>query len=133
MTLLRELISRDKILQTELIQLNNDILDLNISGISSNSKNIKEGYIFIAIKGIQFDGCKFIQEARKNGAVLIIAEEINEENVVSIKKEYSRKIYALLAASYYKNQPQQIIGVTGTNGKTSVVEFCRQIWSQAGW
>ena len=133
MTLLRELISRNKILQTELNQLNNDELDLDISGISSNSKNIKEGYIFIAIKGIQFDGCKFIQEARKNGAVLIIAEEIYQKNVVSIKKESSREIYALLAASYYKNQPQQIIGVTGTNGKTSVVEFCRQIWSQAGW
>jgi UDP-N-acetylmuramoyl-L-alanyl-D-glutamate--2,6-diaminopimelate ligase len=99
MTLLRELISRNKILQTELNQLNNDALDLDISGISSNSKSIKEGYIFIAIKGFQFDGYKFIQEARKNGAILIIAEEINEKNVVSIKKGSSREIYALLAAS----------------------------------
>ena len=133
MTLLRELISRNNILQSELNQLNNDALDLNITGISSNSKNIKEGYIFVAIKGIEFDGFKFIQEARKNGAILIMAEEIREKNVISIKKYSSRKIYALLAASYYKNQPQQIIGVTGTNGKTSVVEFCRQIWCQAGW
>ena len=59
MTLLRELISRNKILQTELNQLNNDALDLDISGISSNSKSIKEGYIFIAIKGFQFDGISF--------------------------------------------------------------------------
>ena len=71
MTLLRELISRNNILQSELNQLNNDALDLNILGISSNSKNIKEGYIFIAIKGIQFDGFKFIQEARKNAFVII--------------------------------------------------------------
>ena len=133
MTLLRELISRNKILQKELNQLNNDTLDLDILGVSSNSKNIKKGYIFIVIKGVQFDGFQFIQEARENGAILIIAEEIKEKNIVSINKNSSRQIYALLAASYHKNQPQQIIGVTGTNGKTSVVEFCRQIWSQAGW
>ena len=133
MALLRKLISRNDTLKKELNHLNNEVLDLNILGISSNSKNIKKGYIFIAIKGIKFDGFKFVQEARENGAILIIAEEIYEKDIISIKKGYSRHIYALLAAAFYKNQPQQIIAVTGTNGKTSVVEFCRQIWTQAGW
>ena len=133
MTLFRELISRNKVLKIELNHLKNDVLDLNILGVSSNSKNIKNGYIFIAIKGAQFDGFNFIQEARENGAILIIAENINKKNIISIKKGSARQLYALLTSSYHKNQPQQIIGVTGTNGKTSVVEFCRQIWSQAGW
>ena len=133
MTLFRELISKNNILKTEFGKCSDKVLNLNILGISSNSKNIKNGYIFIAIKGIKFDGYKFIQEAIENGAILIMAEETNKKNVILIKNGLSRQLYALLVASYYKNQPPQIVGVTGTNGKTSVVEFCRQIWSQAGW
>ena len=133
MALLKELIFKNKTLIKELGHLESEILNLSTSGISSNSKNIKEGYIFFAIKGVKFDGFKFIQEAKDNGATLILGEKNNNKNITSINEGTSRQIYALLIASFYQNQPQQIVGVTGTNGKTSVVEFCRQIWSNAGW
>ena len=77
--------------------------------------------------------CLLCQSRQKNGAFLIIAEEALSKKVLSIKKGTARHIYTLLLSSFYIKQPKQIIGVTGTNGKTSTVEFCRQLWALAGW
>jgi UDP-N-acetylmuramoyl-L-alanyl-D-glutamate--2,6-diaminopimelate ligase len=132
MMLFKDLISRNPSLKLKLNNFENKLL-LKISGVTSDSKEVKLGFIFVAIKGLQYDGSNFIAEARKNGSALIISDKLIHEDIITINKGCSRHIYALLSAAYYKNQPQQIIGVTGTNGKTSVVEFCRQIWDQAGW
>ena len=133
MVTLQNLISKDKTLKSIFKDINSVKMDCLIKGVSSNSKEIKKNYIFVALKGQKYDGSDFITEAKKNGAVLILAEDFNKEDVFSLKKGTARKIYSLLLSSFHEKQPKQIIGVTGTNGKTSVVEFCRQIWVQANW
>ncbi len=131
--LLKDLITKNKITKNLFKELNQKILLHEVKGISSNSKKIKKDYIFVAIKGEKFDGADFITEAEENGAFLTIAEKSYKKNVLFIKREKVRHIYTILLASFYSNQPKQIIGVTGTNGKTSTVEFCRQLWVLAGW
>ncbi len=131
--LLKDLIKKDKVTETLFKNIDKSILYHDVKGISSNSKEIKKDYIYVAIKGRNFDGANFIAEANKLGAFLIIAEDTQNKKVFSIKKGSARYIYTILLASFYIKQPKQIIGVTGTNGKTSTVEFCRQLWAHAGW
>ena len=133
MVLLKNLILRNDTLKDTFKECGSEKMDFLINGISSNSKEIKKGYIFVALKGEKLDGKDFITEAQKNGAILIVAENLKNDNVISIKEGMSRKVYSLLLSCFHEKQPKQIIGVTGTNGKTSVVEFCRQIWGQANW
>ena len=131
--LLRDLISRKKVLSDLLKEIPNSLLNHNVNGISADSKKIKKDFIFVAIKGEKFDGSDFILEAKENGAFLIIENNSDNDDVISTNKVSTRLIYTELLASFYDKQPKEIIGVTGTNGKTSTVEFCRQIWVQAGW
>ncbi len=131
--LLKDLISKKKILLDLLKNLPDKLLNHHVSGISGNSKNIKKNYIFVAIKGNKLDGSNFILEAKQNGAFLSIASKSDGEDVISSNNISTRLIYTELLASFYEKQPREIIGVTGTNGKTSTVEFCRQLWVQAGW
>ena len=131
--LLRDIISNNDFLKKELSQINENFLNLKILGITSNSKEVHPGFIFIAIKGKNFNGIQFINEAIINGAICIISDSFNKDKIINVSEGSCRRIYALLVSEFYKNQPTQIVGVTGTNGKTSVVEFCRQIWNQAGW
>ena len=130
---LKDLISKNNHFKKVFKNIDIGLLNSIVCGISSNSKNISKDYIFVAIKGETFDGLNYIEEAKKNGALLTLAEGFEDKNVFSLKEGSSRLIYSLLLGYFYENQPKQIIGVTGTNGKTSVVEFCRQIWAQAGW
>ena len=132
--LLIDLISRKKILFDLLKNIPKKLLNHKVSGISINSKDIKNDYIFVAVKGQKFDGSDFILEAKKNGAFLVISNKSNDAyDVISNNKISTRLIYTELLSSYYDTQPKEIIGVTGTNGKTSTVDFCRQLWVQAGW
>ena len=131
--ILKDLISKNKILSDLLKNVPDKVINHNVNGISGNSKNIKKDYIFIAIKGAQFDGSDFIDEAKQNGAFLVITEKSEDKTVISSNKIPIRLIYTELLASFYYKQPKEIIGVTGTNGKTSTVEFCRQLWVQTGW
>ena len=122
--LLKDLISKNDYFKKVFKNINVELLNSIVCGISSNSKKISKGYIFIAIKGENFDGSNYIEDAQKNGALLTLAEGIEDKNVFSLKKGASRLMYSLLLGCFYEKQPKQIIGVTGTNGKTSVVEFC---------
>ena len=131
--ILKDLISKNKILSDLFKNIPEKTLNNNVNGISGNSKNIKNDYIFVAIKGAHFDGSDFIDEARQNGAFLIVADKSEDKTIISTNKISTRLVYTELLASFYYKQPKEIIGVTGTNGKTSTVEFCRQLWAQAGW
>ena len=132
--LLKDLISRKKIIFDLLKNIPEKLLNNDVCGISVNSKDIKNNFIFVAIKGQNFDGSDFILEAKKNGAFLVISNKSNnDDDVISTNKISPRLIYTELLSSFYEKQPKEIIGVTGTNGKTSTVEFCRQLWVQAGW
>ncbi len=100
------------------------------SGISFNSKNIKKDNIFFAIKGNNFDGNKFISIAIKKGSKIIISEKriTNlQKDILFIHTKNIRKLLAEVAFKIYKNKPNNLIAVTGTNGKSSVSDFYFQL------
>ena len=74
----------------------------------------------------------YINEAKKNGATIVISQEEKGKDVIKLTNKDYFKIYSHLCSSFYNKKPKNIIAVTGTNGKTSVTDFCRQIWSFYG-
>ena len=100
------------------------------SGISFNSLTCRRDNIFFAIKGIEIDGNKYIDDAIKRGAKTIISNkkfEGKSKNILYIKSTNVRKLLSETAYSIYKNKPKNLIAVTGTNGKSSIADFYLQI------
>ena len=100
------------------------------SGISFNSKDIKKDNIFFFLKGNNFDGNKFISIAIKKGSKIIISEKriTNlQKDILFIHTKNIRKLLAEIAFKIYKNKPNNLIAVTGTNGKSSVSDFYFQL------
>ena len=100
------------------------------SGISFNSRDIKKDNIFFAIKGNHFDGNKFISIAIKKGSKIIISEKRitnPQKDILFIHTKNIRKLLAEIAFKIYKNKPNNLIAVTGTNGKSSVSDFYFQL------
>ena len=107
----------------------------SISGLSQDSRTIERGYLFAALPGTKVDGRDYIETAIEKGATAVLAPEgtaLNREDVTLYTDANPRKLYAYTAAAFYKDQPEKIVAVTGTNGKTSVVSFMEQIWAYAG-
>ena len=110
--------------------INQKYFRYSFSGISVDSNKIKSGNIFFAIKGNIFDGNKFINNAIKNGAKIIISENCNTEvknNILYIKSNNVRKLLAEFAFKIFDNKFKKLIAVTGTNGKSSIANFFYQI------
>ncbi|HKK83824.1 MAG TPA: UDP-N-acetylmuramoyl-L-alanyl-D-glutamate--2,6-diaminopimelate ligase [Atribacterota bacterium] len=110
-------------------------IDIDISGISQNSKKVKEGYLFVCIEGFVMDGHKFIPEAIQRGAGAILLQKdipINKDITVLLVKD-TRKALALLANRYYDypSRKLKVIGITGTNGKTTVAYMLKAILEEA--
>ena len=104
-----------------------------ITGLTSDSRLVKDGMIFAAIPGTQFDGRDYIPQAIKNGAAAILSQpSLPQLSVPVIEHENVRLAYSQLAKTLYPAQPKRLVAVTGTNGKSSTVEFLRQIWVSAG-
>ena len=104
--------------------------DIFVSGISFDSRTLKKGDIFFAIKGKNDFGLKYIKEAIYRGAVAVIVDKnqkINSSTIPIIKVANVRKSLSKACSLLYKNKPKSIIAVTGTNGKSSVADFYYQI------
>ena len=104
--------------------------NINIRGLASDSRKVKKGYIFFAIRGKKFNGEKFIGEAIKNGAIIIICSnkcKFKSKNITIIKSFEIRNLLSKIASKFQKLKPKNIIAVTGTNGKTSVADLFSQI------
>lgn len=108
------------------------IAGLEIAGLSADSRAIGEGFAFFAIPGHAGDGLSFVNDARVKGAVVVIAQREAECALPLVVVPDVRAAVALAAARFYPRQPQTIVAVTGTSGKTSVVAFLRQIWAAMG-
>lgn len=116
--------------------MNNKSILEKISGLTADSRMVRKGWLFAALPGVRADGRDFIKDAVNNGAIIILAPAgtVLPEGVdaVLITDIDARRRFSLLAAGFYKNQPQTIVAVTGTNGKTSTVTFAAQLWDALG-
>ena len=116
--------------------VNGDV-DIDIEGIQYDSRKIKKGDVFFCIEGYNLDGHKYIQNAINNGAVAVVCQKDIEEqlNCTMLKVEDSRKALAISASNYYKNpsDSMKIIGITGTNGKTTSAFMIKAILEQQGY
>jgi UDP-N-acetylmuramoyl-L-alanyl-D-glutamate--2,6-diaminopimelate ligase len=110
---------------------------IDVSGISSSSKNIKQGYVFYALKGTNVDGHKYIEDAVKAGAVAIVCENKPEnvsQNITIAITKNCNDTYAQSAANWYDNPSNKLhlIGITGTNGKTTTATLLYELFNKAG-
>jgi UDP-N-acetylmuramoyl-L-alanyl-D-glutamate--2,6-diaminopimelate ligase len=110
-------------------------VDLDITGVSSDSRQVEPGVIFFALAGSKADGAAFAADAARRGAVAIVTGKgggAADLSVPLLAVEDPRLALALSAARFYGKQPETMVAVTGTSGKTSVAAFTRQIWEQCG-
>ena len=108
-------------------------VDPVIEGVTADSRKVKPGFLFAALPGTKADGLAFVPSAVSAGAVAVIATaQAPGVDVPFIVTPDPRRAYALAAAAFWKDQPATVVAVTGTNGKTSVAAFCRQIFNAGG-
>ena len=110
--------------------------EIFISGVQDNSKKIKSGDLFIAIDGDKKNGEEFIGESIESGAIAVVTSNKKIKNsklTVPIIFDISpRKRLSKISKLFYPNSPKIICAVTGTNGKTSTVDYLYQIWTHLG-
>lgn len=114
--------------------------NLSVKGLESDSRKIGAGYIFCAIPGEKRDGREYISTALDNGAVAVLLPDdtdtdqyADRHDIAFVMSASPRQDLCKLAAAFFDRQPETIVAVTGTNGKSSVVNFIRQIWSAYGY
>ena len=110
--------------------------DLDISGLTADSRDVQAGFLFAALPGTLTDGARFVPQALDKGAVAVLVPNGSDlelpETAALLEVDNPRAALAKCAARFYGTQPEHCVAVTGTNGKTSVASFVRQIWSAMG-
>ena len=113
-------------------------LNLEIKNLQTDSRNVSKGSAFIAVKGVKMDGHEFIEKAIASGAIAIIAENLPEklnEKISYVQVENSAAATGLMAHNFY-GQPSEklkLVGVTGTNGKTTVATLLYKLFTSLGY
>lgn len=108
---------------------------IDIAGVTADSRAVGRNYLFVALPGTKVDGATFVGDALARGAVAVLAPpglKGKLENTIVVSDPNPRRALALAAARFYAPQPDTIVAVTGTNGKTSVAAFVRQIFERLG-
>jgi len=103
-----------------------------VGGLTCDSRDVKAGYVFAALPGTVTDGRKYIENAIEKGAAAILSTAGLDLPIPYLSSANPRLDYAKMAAQLHSGQPETLVAMTGTNGKSSTVEFLRQIWAYAG-
>lgn len=107
--------------------------DVAITGVTADSRRVKPGFLFAALPGSQADGRAFIAKALEAGAAAVLApEDVTGLPVPVVHARDIRRAYGLAAANFWGRQPATCVAITGTNGKTSIAAFCRQMFATLG-
>ncbi|HEY1414613.1 MAG TPA: Mur ligase family protein, partial [Caulobacteraceae bacterium] len=108
-------------------------VDPEITGVTADSRRVQPGFLFAALPGSNADGRRFVPAAISAGAAAILGgEDLPAIKAPAIRAVDPRRAYALAAAALYGRAPKTVVAVTGTNGKTSVAAFCRQVFTTLG-
>jgi len=110
-------------------------MNMEVTGLTCDSRMVKDGFLFAALSGSSVDGANFINDAIDRGARVILAENgtvVSNDNVRLLHHPKPRQQFAKMAARFYSGQPKMVAAITGTNGKTSVASFLEQIWTGLG-
>jgi UDP-N-acetylmuramoyl-L-alanyl-D-glutamate--2,6-diaminopimelate ligase len=125
---LRELVTQDAVYDAR-------FAGREVAGIAADSRAVKRNFLFVAVPGTKADGLSYVSEALAAGATTVMAERAPlalPDDIAFIKVTNVRRALALMAAAFYRRQPETIAAVTGTSGKTSVAAFTRQVWVRLG-
>ncbi|MEO8896974.1 MAG: UDP-N-acetylmuramoyl-L-alanyl-D-glutamate--2,6-diaminopimelate ligase [Rhizomicrobium sp.] len=111
--------------------------DMAFTGLTSDSRKVKPGYLFAALSGSKTDGAKFVKDAVSRGAAAVLGVPALEADVAALGVPFiadanPRLGLARYAATFYPAQPDVIAAITGTKGKSSIVAFLREIWTALG-
>lgn len=107
----------------------------DVTAVTSDSRQVVPGALFFAVAGTKADGAAYADDAVRRGAAAIVIgrdAKVNDDKAIVLKVDDARRALALAAAKFYDRQPQIMVAVTGTSGKTSVASFTRQIWEHTG-
>ena len=112
--------------------------DIKVNAIVFDSRKVQKNCLFAAQKGLLFDGHQFIDKAIELGAVAILCEELPEnlaQNITYVQVEDSNSALALIASNFYENPSSKLklVGITGTNGKTTVATLLYKLFQNAGY
>ncbi len=112
-------------------------MNISIGQVHFDSRKVEKGDLFVAVKGTQVDGHDFIQAAVEKGVSAIVCEEDIKpiENVTIVRTESSSKALGIIASNYYENPTSKLklVGVTGTNGKTTIVFLLYNLFRKLGY
>jgi UDP-N-acetylmuramoyl-L-alanyl-D-glutamate--2,6-diaminopimelate ligase len=109
--------------------------DPEIIGLTADSRDVRPGFLFAALHGSRVDGKSFLDDALARGAAAVLAAADGAPGPLAVPvvaDPNPRRRLALMAARFYAPQPKTVAAVTGTNGKTSVASFTRQLWTAQG-
>lgn len=128
MKTLRDLIKNEEILFTQVK------MDSTVTDLVSDSRMVKKGTLFVAVRGTQVDGHQFIPDVLAKGGFAVVDKEFSQNLPGIIKVSSTRRLLGDVAARFW-NQPTrefQLVGITGTNGKTTTAFLLDQVWTQLG-
>lgn len=128
---------KDILSSIELLETRGD-LSVSVGSIQFDSRKVKAGDLFVAVKGTHVDGHQFIAKAIEMGAIAVACEEIPENipsETVVVRLAHSQKMFGKMAASFYGNPTQnlKVVGVTGTNGKTTIATLLYNTFTLLGY